>query len=318
MSSPTSAFPSTRVVMLRSETKRNGIATASTGGSRRNWASGRAPCRFPGHRRRTLASTSSPISSSRPRPWKWGTTTRAWEQSSSTRHHGTSRSSCSGAAGPGADKTSVPGPSWCSPTMGATDWHSSLTNPSSTHRSRPRASRLGNQSVRKMQAAMCLIDWIAVRLGADGSQRWSARWILARPDGGSIEQIQACLRLLGEVLDGGAAQHDLIAFVQSSLGLSEEETQSVCWEYPRSLMLEVVPTAYRRLSSGWSTVQIARSDPGHGHHRAATTTRVHPVDLVQRSRAAGSGDRRRRPVTTRQPIPPCPLGWPSTNSPRAR
>ena len=34
---------------------------------------------------------------------------------------------------------------------------------------------LGNQSVRKMQAAMCLIDWIAVRLGADGSRRFSAR-----------------------------------------------------------------------------------------------------------------------------------------------
>ena len=50
----------------------------------------------------------------------------------------------------------------------------------------------------------------------------------------------------------------------ASLGLSQEETQSVCWEYPRSLLLEVVPTAYRRLSSGWSTVRIARREPGHG------------------------------------------------------
>lgn len=120
---------------------------------------------------------------------------------------------------------------------------------------------LGNQSVRKMQAAMCLIDWVAARLGAGGSQRWSVRRIFTRPDG-DREQTQACLRLLGEVLDGGAAQHDLIAFVQSSLGLSQEEAQSVCWEYPRSLMLEVIPTAYRRLSSGWSTVRSREVIPG--------------------------------------------------------
>lgn len=113
---------------------------------------------------------------------------------------------------------------------------------------------LGNQSVRKMQAAMCFVDWLAARLGVDGPQRWSVRKILSRPSG-EPHHVQACLQLLREVVDGGAAQQDLIAFIQSSLGLSHEETQSVCWEYPRSLILEVVPTAYRRLSSGWSTVR---------------------------------------------------------------
>jgi hypothetical protein len=136
--------------------------------------------------------------------------------------------------------------------------YESILDPSVPAKSLP----LGNQSVRKMQATMCLIEWAAVRLNVDRSQPWSARSIFTRPDGGNIEQIQACLRLLGEVLDGGAAQRDLIAFVQSSLGLSEEETQSVCWEYPRSLMLEAVPTAYRRLSSGWSAVQAREVIPG--------------------------------------------------------
>ncbi|MFI6603536.1 protein DpdJ [Nonomuraea sp. NPDC050536] len=120
---------------------------------------------------------------------------------------------------------------------------------------------LGNQSVRKMQAAMCLIDWIAVRLGVDGSQRWSVRRILSRPSEKSV-QVEACQQLLGDVLDGGAAQQDLFDFVQSSLGLSREETQSVCWEHPRSLMLEVVATAYRRLRSDWSTVQSREVVPG--------------------------------------------------------
>ncbi|MGC4957779.1 protein DpdJ [Actinomadura citrea] len=120
---------------------------------------------------------------------------------------------------------------------------------------------LGNQSVRKMQAAMCLTDWIAVRLGVDGPRRWSARRIFSRPHG-EPEHVQACLRLLLEVLDGGDARQDLIGFVKASLGLSEKETQSVCWEYPRSLLLEVVPTAYRRLSTDWSAVRLRDVVPG--------------------------------------------------------
>jgi hypothetical protein len=114
---------------------------------------------------------------------------------------------------------------------------------------------LGNQSVRKMQAAMCLADWIAVRLDADGSSRFSARRLLAGRDGADARHVQECLDLLVQVLDGGPAQQDLIDFVRASLGLTNEEAQGVCWEYPRSLLLEAVPTAYRRLRSGWATVR---------------------------------------------------------------
>jgi hypothetical protein len=126
----------------------------------------------------------------------------------------------------------------------------------------PKSLPLGNQSVRKMQAAMCLVDWIAVRLGADGPRRFSARWLLARHDGADAGSVKACLGLLAKVLDGGPAQQDLIDFVRASLGLSKEEAQSVCWEYPRSLLLEAVPTAYRRLRSSWATVQARELKQG--------------------------------------------------------
>jgi hypothetical protein len=135
--------------------------------------------------------------------------------------------------------------------------YESILDPSVLAKSLP----LGNQAVRKMQAAMCLIDWVAARLGVDGPQRWSARRIFSKP-GGEQKHAQSCLQLLGQVLDGGAAQQDLIRFVQSSLGLSHEETESICWEHPRSLLLEAVPTAYRRLSSDWSTVRSRDVIPG--------------------------------------------------------
>ena len=66
--------------------------------------------------------------------------------------------------------------------------YESILDPSIPAKSLP----LGNQSVRKMQAAMCLIDWAAVRLGADGPQRWSARRIFARPDGTPSRPRRAC------------------------------------------------------------------------------------------------------------------------------
>jgi DEAD/DEAH box helicase/Helicase conserved C-terminal domain len=121
---------------------------------------------------------------------------------------------------------------------------------------------LGNQSVRKMQAAMCLVDWIAMRLGADGPRRFPARWLLARRDGADARHVEDCLDLLEHVLNGDGAQQDLINFVRASLGLSKEEVESVCWEYPRSLLLEAVPTAYRRLRSGWATVQARELKQG--------------------------------------------------------
>lgn len=136
--------------------------------------------------------------------------------------------------------------------------YETILDPSVPSKSLP----LGNQSVRKMQAAMCLADWIAIRLSADGPRRFSARKLLASRDGADARHVQECLDLLAQVLDGGPAQKDLILFVRSSLGLSKEETENVCWGYPRSLLLEAVPTAYRRLRSGWATVQAREVKQG--------------------------------------------------------
>ncbi|MBW4717521.1 protein DpdJ [Saccharothrix obliqua] len=131
--------------------------------------------------------------------------------------------------------------------------YESIIDPSMPAKSLP----LGNQAVRKMQAAMCLVDWISVRLNENDRWKWSARALLARPvDGAENAKIlERCQDLLREVIEGGPARQDLISFVRSSLGLNEEETWSVCWEHPRSLLLEAVPTAYRRLKSTWSTVR---------------------------------------------------------------
>jgi hypothetical protein len=117
---------------------------------------------------------------------------------------------------------------------------------------------LGNQSVRKMQAAMCLVDWVAVRLDVDNPPWAFVRRNWASPGRATKRFTESCIRLLQEVLDGGSAQQDLIEFIQSSLDLGKDEVESLCWEHPRSLLMEVVPTIHRRLTSDWATVQAGQ------------------------------------------------------------
>ena len=112
---------------------------------------------------------------------------------------------------------------------------------------------LGNQSVRKMQAAMCLIDWAAARLNvsARNSGR-TMRKVFIQPDDEHAQLRMQVAELLTRVMDGGSERDDLIAFVGSSLRLPSDEVVAVCWEQPRSLLLDAVPTARRRLLSKWA------------------------------------------------------------------
>jgi superfamily II DNA or RNA helicase len=127
---------------------------------------------------------------------------------------------------------------------------------------------LGNQSVRKMQAAMCMIDWMAFRLGFPAnSNAKSMRKLFSQPqDGKDFAALRGkAAELLSRVMAGGQDQDDLKKFVARSLRLSDDEATAVCWEQPRSLFLDAVPTARRRLASDWSSYDggtiLPRSEP---------------------------------------------------------
>ncbi|MGV0718641.1 protein DpdJ [Mycolicibacterium sp. XJ662] len=120
---------------------------------------------------------------------------------------------------------------------------------------------LGNQSVRKMQAAMALVDWAAVRLTVDQNSIWNLRTVWSKPLSDQ-QTVEKSVHLLEEVLEAGPAQQSLIKYVKTSLNLTDDEVHTVCWEHPRSLLLEVVPTMYRRLRSNWATLTGAGLKPG--------------------------------------------------------
>ncbi|MEU4776676.1 protein DpdJ [Micromonospora sp. NPDC023633] len=121
---------------------------------------------------------------------------------------------------------------------------------------------LGNQSVRKMQAAMCLIDWAAHRLDVTartGGQRM--RSVFVQPDSTHAHLREAVAKLLTQVMNGGTERQELMTFIGSSLRLSLEEVEAVCWEQPRSLLLDAVPTARRRLVSRWAAYDNGKAVP---------------------------------------------------------
>lgn len=109
---------------------------------------------------------------------------------------------------------------------------------------------LGNQSVRKMQAAMCLVDWTARQLRVSGRKKATMRTVFADPAADGQLRLDAS-KLLSRVLEGGHEQDDLVKYVSRALGLTGDDLLAVCWEQPRALLLDAVPTAVRRLSSKW-------------------------------------------------------------------
>jgi hypothetical protein len=121
---------------------------------------------------------------------------------------------------------------------------------------------LGNQSVRKMQAAMCLIDWAAAYLNVSArNDGRTMRKVFIQPDGNHAKLREQVADLLTRVMNGGPERNDLITFVGSSLRLPAEEVVAVCWEQPRSLLLDVVPTARRRLLSRWAAYDDGKVVP---------------------------------------------------------
>jgi len=101
-----------------------------------------------------------------------------------------------------------------------------------------------------MQAAMCLVDWTAIKLRAAGPTKFTARRVFSDPTALSSIQTQTA-SLLRAVIDGGPERESLVRHVTTALQLTPDEAVAVCWEQPRSLLLDVVPTAFRRVRSRW-------------------------------------------------------------------
>jgi hypothetical protein len=122
-----------------------------------------------------------------------------------------------------------------------------------------------NTYVLRIQAAYALMDWLATKLPSD--LRGSMWLDLAGPPARhqprseyAAQRQRLVLDWVSKAMTDAATRDDLLDHVQGALQLTDEQVSAVAWEAPRSLMLEVLPTLRRRLSSGWSAGGVAGAD----------------------------------------------------------
>ena len=151
-------------------------------------------------------------------------------------------------------------------------WYDQLFDPELE----PRHLPLNNRYVLRMQAVYSTLDWLGARLATVGDDRsaWSDLAAPASVLETNVQRVRSregrqgrAGELIREVLDGGPARDHLRAHLRRGLGFDDDdrgwsELDALLWGPPRPLMLAVLPTALRRLRTGWAGEVPSKDDHG--------------------------------------------------------
>ena len=123
-----------------------------------------------------------------------------------------------------------------------------------------------NRYILKMQGTFALMDYFARNVHA--KSKASVRQCFAAPADAAGNQERAVAEWQGlicnglqRLLDDDIERGRLAAFLRRSLQIDEAEVEAIFWDAPRPLMTAVIPTALRRLESGWHGEIPTRSHP---------------------------------------------------------
>jgi hypothetical protein len=122
----------------------------------------------------------------------------------------------------------------------------------------PQRLPIRNQYILRMQSVFSFIDWLGQTdpVAAAGGWPW---WPLNGPakTDASRRQQAAIISVLDALLDGDHRRlESLRQHLRRSLELEGEEVDALLWMPPRSLLLEVIPTLWRRLKTQWVSVGL--------------------------------------------------------------
>ena len=149
------------------------------------------------------------------------------------------------------------------------------------------ASRLPvtNRFVLKIQGAQAMLDWLGTQLRR--RDRYAdPRDLLTYPkngvDAGQEARRQALADILERLLKDPLQQEMLTDHLRRALRISVEEAQAILWEQPRSLLLSVIPTAWRRMRANWDVVRPdANVQPGTLLPEYLTPTLFAPLNVPE-------------------------------------
>lgn len=115
---------------------------------------------------------------------------------------------------------------------------------------------LSNRYITRMQAVFATIDYFGQRLqDASKGSVWAD---LTSPRNG--QRTGPLIKEVRSILESPNSVVKLEYYLSRSLKIPREEVSTLLWEYPRPLMTMVLPTALRRLVSGWSANGQAGQD----------------------------------------------------------
>jgi hypothetical protein len=119
----------------------------------------------------------------------------------------------------------------------------------------PQALPTTNRHVLRIQAVYATMDYLSRALGA-AAPPGSVWTNLSRPadpaHNRQRERQRRLADLLREILTSEGEQRRYASYLAEALRIAPEEIDLLLWDYPRPLMTQVLPTALRRLASGWA------------------------------------------------------------------
>lgn len=115
---------------------------------------------------------------------------------------------------------------------------------------------IANPAVVRMQAVFATLDWLAARID-NRAQVWSLLQKPAKPSAAKDLDLQSRMAtLLENTLADPAARQELAAHLKAALAGGETLVNEIFWEPPRPLLTTAIPTAIRRLKTGWRHLEL--------------------------------------------------------------
>lgn len=124
-----------------------------------------------------------------------------------------------------------------------------------------------NLYVLRIQATFALLEWLYLQW--ERKPAFAYLWNVAagpRPQAHYRQAVGAVLAaLLGE--EASPLRQSLTSHLQHALRLAPERVELILWQPPRGLMLEVIPTLWRRLATGWQLAYPPENVQTEPHER---------------------------------------------------
>jgi len=108
---------------------------------------------------------------------------------------------------------------------------------------------VGNNHIQKMQASLATLEWLGKEVG------YGSIWYYLRNPNKHLNNkkyLSKLEKIINVLLDSSSNRNALSGYLASSLGINRLEVEKLCWQPPRSLLMDFLPSLLQKLRTNWS------------------------------------------------------------------